>query len=310
MRAAKINSYGKSDVIEIQEIKTPELKDGQIMVEVKAASLNPIDYKVRLGYLSQMLPDPDTVVLGSDFAGIVKEIKGASEFTVGDEVYGNGSILNGGSGSLAEMVTANSGNAALKPKSLDFVESAALPLAAASALQAIEEHINIQKGQKILIQGGAGGIGSLAIQIAKADGAYTAVTASKASLDFVKSLGADLVIDRDEDFVGKVSEYDAVFDTTGNAEVVNKSMEVLKKGGILVAMTGGVDEDRAKELGIQAISQNTKTSSNKLKRIAELIDQGKIKAEVDKVFDFDQVKEGFDYLENDHPKGKVVIKIS
>lgn len=309
MKAAKITAYGKADVIEIKDVESPKLKDEQVLVEVKAASLNPIDYKVRLGYLAQMFPDPAVVVLGSDFSGIVKEVKGDLGLKVGDEVYGNGSILNGGSGAFAEYVVANASNTALKPKSLDFQEAAALPLAGASALQAIEEHIKVKPGQTILITGGSGGIGSFAIQIAKASGGYVAATASKKNLEFVKSLGADLSLDRDEDFAKEISEYDGVFDTTGNSEVINKSLEVLKKGGVIVGMSGGIDEEKAKALGVQAISQSTKTSSDKLKRIAELVDGGKIKVEVDKVFEFEEIKQAFEYLENGHPKGKVVIEI-
>src|SRR3990167_9821388 len=203
MKAAQINNYGGSDVIEINEISKPIPKEGQILVEVYASSVNPIDYKIRLGYLKGAIKSLP-ITLGTDFAGVVSGVgPGVNEFKVGDEIYGNAIILGGGSGTLAEFTAANVSATALKPKSLDFIASAALPLAAASALQAIEEHIGMGPAfaeasagkQKILIQGGAGGIGSLAIQLAKMHGAYVAATAGPETLEFVKSLGTDEVID-------------------------------------------------------------------------------------------------------------------
>ena len=309
MKAAQINNYGGSDVIEINEISKPIPKEGQILVEVYASSVNPIDYKIRLGYLKGAIKSLP-ITLGTDFAGVVEEVgSGVSEFKVGDEVYGNAIILGGGSGTLAEFTAANIGNTALKPKTLNFVASAALPLAAASALQAIEEHIQIKEGQKILIQGGAGGIGSLAIQLAKMHGAYVAATTSPETLDFVKSLGAELIIDyKTEDFTKIIKDYDAVFDATAG-EVAEKSLQVLKKGGIIVSMSGQFDQAEVEKYGVTTITQQTNTNAQKLRRIAGLVDTGKLKAEVDKVFSLDQVRQAFDYLEKEHPKGKVVVQI-
>lgn len=310
MKAAQINKYGGSEVIEIDDnTQRPSLKENQILTEVYAASVNPIDYKIRLGYLKDVIKSLP-ITLGTDFSGKVVEVaKGVSEYKIGDEVYGNALVLGGGSGTMAEFVAANTANIALKPQSLDFTESAALPLAAASALQAIEEHIQIKEGQKVLIQGGAGGIGSLAIQIAKMHGAYVAATTSPQTIDFVKSLGTDEVIDyTSQDFTEIIKEYDAVFDTAGG-ETAEKSLQVLKKGGIIVSMAAQFDQAEVEKLGVIAISQQTNTNSEKLKRIAELVDQGKLKVEIDKVFSLDQVKEAFDYLEKEHPKGKVAIQI-
>lgn len=285
MKAAQINKYGDSEVIEINpNAPKPEIKEGQVLVEVIAAGLNPIDYKIRLGYLKDAIKS-FPITLGTDFAGKVVEVsEGAAEFKIGDEVYGNAIVLGGGSGTLAEFATANTGNTALKPKSLDFTKSAALPLAAASALQAIEEHIQIKKGQKILIQGGAGGIGSLAIQLTKMHGAYVAATTSPETLDFVKSLGVDKVVNyKTENFQDLTAGFDAVFDTVGG-ETAEKSLKVLKKDGIIVSMAAQFDPVEVEKYGVRAISQVTHTNSEKLKRIAQLVDQGKLKAEVDKVF--------------------------
>lgn len=309
MKAAQINQYGGSEVIEINEIPKPQIKEGQVLVQVIAASLNPIDYKIRLGYLKDAIKSLP-ITLGTDFAGKIVEVAdGVNEFKVGDEVYGNAIVLGGGSGTLAEFVAANITATALKPKTLDFITSGALPLAAASALQAIEEHIQIKAGQKILIQGGGGGIGSLAIQLAKMHGAYVAATTSSETLDFVKSLGVDEVIDyKSQDFTQVIKDYDAVFDTTGS-DVAQKSLTVLKKGGVIVSMTAQFDEAEVSRYGVIAITQNTKSTADKFRRIAQLIDEGKLKPEVDKVFPLEQVKEAFDYSEKDHPRGKVIIAI-
>jgi NADPH:quinone reductase-like Zn-dependent oxidoreductase len=309
MKAAQISSYGDSSIIEINDIGKPSPKENQILVKVAAAGLNPIDYKIREGYFKDAIKQLP-ITLGTDFAGKIVEVGSAvNDYKVGDEVYGNAIVLSGGSGTLAEYVSANIANISSKPETLDFTQAAALPLAAASALQAIEEHINIQEGQKILIQGGAGGIGSLAIQLAKMHRAYVAATTSPETLEFVKSLEADEVIDYStQNFEELIHDYDAVFDTVG-AETATKSLKVIKKGGIVVSMAGQFNEEETKNLGVRAISQVTKTTADKLKRIAQLVDEGKLKAEVDKVFPLDQVREAFDYLEKEHPKGKVVVEI-
>lgn len=310
MKATQINSYGDSSVIEIySDAPNPEIKENQVLVEVYAAALNPIDYKVREGYLKDAIKALP-ITLGTDFSGKIVEIGSAvTDYKIGDEVYGNAIVLGGGSGTLAEFTAANTKNIYFKPKTLNFVESAALPLAAASAIQAIEEHINLKKGQKMLIQGGGGGIGSLAIQIAKMHGAYIAATASPETLEFVKSLGADEVIDyTSQNFEDIVHDYDAVFDTVGG-ETAQKSLHVLKKGGVAVSMAGQFDESEAEKLEVMALTQNTKTETPKLERIAQLVDTGKLKAEVDKVFSLDEIKEAFNYLEKEHPKGKVVVEI-
>ena len=309
MKAAQISVYGGSEVIKINEISRPVLKEGQVLVEVYSAGINPIDYKIRLGYLKDAIKSLP-ITLGTDFAGVVSEVgPGVNEFKVGDEVYGNAIVLGGGSGTLAEFTVANVSATALKPASLDFIQSASLPLAAASALQAIEEHIQIKPGEKILVQGGAGGIGSLAIQMAKLHGAYVVATTSQETLEFVKSLGTDEVIDYStQHFEEIIHDYDAVFDTAGG-ETAAKSLQVVKKGGTIVSMAAQFDPAEIEKYGVTAISQVTKSTADKFKRIAELVDSGKLKAEVDKIFPLEQIKEAFDYLEKTHPKGKVVVKI-
>ena len=311
MKAAQINKYGSVEVIEINEYAPdPSLKPDQILAEVYAASLNPFDSFIRGGYLKEKVPLELPVTLGGDFAGIVTKVgQDVANFKVGDEVYGAALVVAGGSGSLAEFVAGNTANLAQKPKNIDFVEAASLPLVGASAIQALEEHINLKQGQKILIHGGSGGIGSIAIQLAKAIGAYVAATVSTKDVGFAKSLGADEVIDfKVEDFEKIVKNFDAVF-VTGGADVADKSFKVLKKGGTIVSMIGAPSADLAEKYGINAIGQATDTSSERLGTLAKYVEEGKMKPQIDKVFPLEEAKEAFRYLEEGHPRGKVVLKI-
>jgi len=310
MKAVQINSYGGPEVLEINEASNPVVGEGQVLVEVYAAGINPIDYKIRAGYLKEYVPLQFPVTIGGDFSGVIVALgNNISNFKIGDEVYGQAGILNGGSGSFAEFALANTEKISAKPKSLTFVEAGALPLAGVSALQAVEDEIKPRKGQKILIHGGAGGIGTIAIQIAKALGAYVATTASSDDKKYVKSLGADEIIDyKNQNFEEILKDYDAVFDTVGG-ETTDKSFNVLKKGGIIVSMGGQPDEKLTKDHEVTAIGQNTDANPKRLSRLAELVDSGKIKVKVDKVFPFEQVKEAFYYMEQGHPRGKVVLNI-
>lgn len=312
MKAVQINKYGGAEVLEInRNVLEPVLKPGQMLVENYAAGINPFDVKVRAGTLQKVTSKYLPFTIGGDFAGIVTEkAEDVSGFSPGDEVYGQAVILNGGSGSMAEMVAVNAANTARKPKSADFSESAGLPLAGTSAVQALEEHIKLQRGQKILIHGGAGGIGHIAVQLAKAIGAYVATTVSGDDADFVKGLGADEVIDyKIQKFEEMLRDFDAVFDTVGG-ETMEKSFRVIKKGGILVSMAGHPDEKLAEQkYGVIAIAQQTRTDTSHLQRLGDLVDSGKIKVHIDKSFPLEQVQDAFRYQEESHPRGKVVVEI-
>lgn len=310
MKTALINDYGGPDVIEIKETSKPLPTTNQVLIEVHAASINPFDYKVRRGYMKDGMPLNFPFTVGGDLSGVVVELGEKVEgLKVGDEVFGQAYNLGGSTGAMAEFVVANIESVANKPKDISFVEAASLPLVGSSAIQAIEDHINLQSNQKILIHGGAGGIGSVAIQLAKHLGAYVATTVATKDLDFVKSLGADEVIDyKSQDFSEILRGYDAVYDTVGG-ETTDKSFEVLKQGGILVSMLGQPKEELAKQYDVNIIGQNTKTSSEHLRHLAQLIDQGVIKPQVNKVFPLDQTREAFEYAENSHSRGKVVIEV-
>ena len=311
MKAVQIKGYGGVKVIEINDnAPKPTPSKNQVLVEVHAASINPVDWKIRSGYMKDMMPLNFPATLGGDFAGAVTEVgEEVSEFKTGDEVFGSAIVLNGGSGSFAQFLVANVANIAHKPKTVNFEQAAALPLVGASAVQALEEHIKLQGGQKILIHGGAGGIGHVAIQLAKVLGAHVATTVSTEDTDFAKSLGADEVIDyKTQKFEELLKNFDAVFDTVGG-KITDVSFSVLKKNGVIVSMVGQPNEDLAKQHGIIAIGQGTSTNASHLRRVAELVDSRKLKAKIDKIFPLEQVKEAFRYQEENHPRGKVVIKI-
>ena len=310
MKAAQYNRYGGPEVIEIKNVQNPIPKKGQVLVEVHAASLNPFDYRLRLGYMKENIPLDFPFTIGGDYSGVVTDLgEDVSEFKIGDEIYGQALVLIGASGAIAEFTAANAENSALKPENVDFIQAASLPLVGSSVIQALEEHIKLKSGDKILIHGGAGGIGHIAVQLAKHLGAYVATTAGGDDIEFVKSFGADEAIDyKTQKFEELLHDFDAVFDTVGG-ETVERSFKVLRKGGVIVSMLGQPNPDLAKEQGITSIGQNTKITSERLKRLGELVDNGAIKPHVDKVFSLEKTKEAFEYLEKSHPRGKVVVKI-
>lgn len=301
MKAAQFSEYGSPEIIEINEVEKPTPLENQVLIEVAAATINPFDYKLRRGDVKDTMPLKLPITLGGNFSGKV----------VGEdrEVFGQSYGFGGGSGAIAEYAVAKLDDIADKPKSINFTEAASLPLVGVSAIQALEQHINLQKGHKILIHGGAGGIGSIAIQLAKYLGAYVVTTATKVDIEFVKSLGADEVIDYEkEKFEEKLADFDAVYDTVGG-ETTDKSFKVLKKNGVLVSMLGEPNKDLAEKYEVTVIGQNTQTNSKSLTRLAELVDQGAIKPIVDKVFTLDQTREAFEYAESGHVRGKVVISL-
>lgn len=310
MKTARYNKYGGSEVIEVNEIDKPAINNGQVLVEVHAAAINPFDWKLRAGYMKQMIPLKFPVTIGGDFSGVVTEAaQDVTDYKPGDEVYGSAIVLNGGSGAAAQYAAANIVNISLKPKKLNYQEAAALVLVGVSTVQAIDNHIQLKSGQKLLVQGGAGGIGSVAIQYAKHLGAYVAATVREVDRVFASELGADKVINyQKENFEDKLNEYDAVLDTVGG-EAYKKSFKVLKKGGVIVSMTEQPNEELAAQYGIKVVLQQSKTDAASLKKLSELADNGVLKPPVDKVFPLDQTAEAFSYAETGHPKGKVVIEV-
>jgi NADPH:quinone reductase-like Zn-dependent oxidoreductase len=310
MKAARLQDYGGKGALVVMDAPKPEPDDDAVLVEVHAAGINPFDWKVREGLTRQMAELKFPATLGGDFAGIVLATgKDVRTVRIGDAVYGQAGALSG-QGSFAEFVPVKAGQVALKPKSTDFIAAAALPLAAGSAYQALVDHMDLQKGQKILVHGGAGGIGSMAIQLAKHLGAYVATTVSTEQAGFVKSLGADEVIDyKGEDFGKLVKGFDAVFDTVGGG-TTQKSYGVLRPGGALVSMVAQPDEELVKRHGVVFTAQFTQVTTDRLQAIAALVDQGALKPVIDKVFPLDEAAEALEYQKTGSPQGKVVLRIT
>ncbi|MBI5127338.1 NADP-dependent oxidoreductase [Candidatus Roizmanbacteria bacterium] len=311
MKAVQISQYGGSEMLKLNNgLDKPVLKENQVLVEVYAASINPFDFFVIGGFSKDYIKQDFPLTIGGDFSGKIKEVgKEVSGFKIGDEVFGTAIILSGGSGAFAEFATVNPGRMSLRPKNIDFIQSASLPLVGSSAVQALEEEIKLKSGEKILVHGGAGGIGSIAIQLAKFIGAHVATTVSEQDREFVKNLGADEIIEyKTEKFEEKLKDYDAVYDTIGG-NVMERSFKVLKKGGRLASMKGQPSPDLASQYGVTAIAVNTKNSTIHMDRVRELVEKMVIKPQVDKVFPLEETSTAFIYKMQNHPKGKVVIKI-
>ena len=311
MKAARIDRYGGPEVIKVvPNADRPAVKPGQLLVEVWAASLNPVDTVLRSGEMQQMMPLQFPATLGGDFAGVVAEVgPGVTGFSIDDEVYGQANALLGGTGSLAELVAAQAGMTAPKPSSIDFVTAASLPLVGSSAVQAIMDHLKVEKGQRILIHGAAGGIGSIALQIAKHLGAYIIATALTHQVEFVEQLGADEVIDTSRQaFTTVVRDVDGALDTVGG-DVAAKSYGVIKRGGMLVSMSAEPDESLMRETGVTAIGQFTQPTTERLTKLAQLVDARVVTSRVGRVFPLEQAVDAFRFREDKKAPGKVIVVV-
>jgi NADPH:quinone reductase-like Zn-dependent oxidoreductase len=310
MKAAQINEYGDTSVIQINEISQPQPKPGQVLVKVVATSLNPFDTKLREGYMKAGIPLKFPATLGGDFAGTIAELgPNIAGLAVGDKVYGQANVVAGNSGSFAEFAVTKVSEVAKMPSNVDFEQAASLPLVGVSALQALVQHIKLQSGQKLFIHGAAGGIGTIAVQIAKHVGAYVAGTATGGGAERVVQLGVDEVIDyKVQDFAAQLHDFDAVFDTVGGDDFA-RALAILKPGGVAVSMIAQADE-QAKELGVTAITQSTKVTTEMLDKLRELVESGVVTPQVGKIFLFEQIQQAFEARESGKIPGKVVVIMS
>lgn len=310
MKAARIDQYGDTSVVHISDVTRPTPKNDQVLIEVRAASINPFDTTIRSGAMKDTIALDLPVTLGGDLAGVVVGVGGDVEgVAIGEVVYGQANVVSGNSGAFAEYAATSPTQIAAMPAGLSFPEAAALPLVGASALQALTTHIGIEPDQKLFIHGGAGGIGTVAIQIAKHIGAYVATTATGEGADYVKQLGVDEVIDyKTSDFSEILTDFDAVFDTVGGGDF-GKSLRILKRGGRAVSMIAPPDEALASELGVFAIMQGTHVTTNALESLASLVEQGVVTPHVEKIFPLESVKEAFLLRESGTVRGKVVLEI-
>jgi NADPH:quinone reductase-like Zn-dependent oxidoreductase len=256
-----------------------------------------------------MVPLQFPATLGTDFSGVIKELgeNASTGFNIGDEVYGQGSPLSGGSGTFAEFVLTNINGIAHKPKTLNHIEASGLPLVGVSAWQALVENIGLSKNKKILIHGGAGGIGSIAIRLAKHLGAYVATTVKSDDKEYVQQLGADEILDyTTQSFKDILQDYDAVLDTVGG-ETYRKSFNVLKNNGTIVSMLEQPDSNLMKQFGVKAIFQFTETTTDRLTKLAQWVDQNNIKVNVEKTFPLSETAKALDYQRDVNPRGKIVV---
>ena len=304
MKAIRIHEYGGADVLRYEDAPAPEIQADDVLIRVAAASFNLIDAKIRQGLMKDHLPKQLPFVLGWDCAGTVEKIGGdVRNFKTGDRVFVMMEFARGGS--YAEYVAAKESEVALAPKTLSLTESAALPIVAQTALLAVNK-MNLQTGQTVLIHGGAGGVGSMAIQIAKAFGARVITTASGDGIDLVKSLGADEIIDyKTNDFADAVKYVDAVLDVLGG-ETQAKSFGVLKKGGVLIATAQPPAPEKAENYGVRAEFIFTHPSGKALTEIAEMVDAGKLRPIVGAKFSLENARQAH---ETKGGNGKTIIQV-
>jgi NADPH:quinone reductase-like Zn-dependent oxidoreductase len=309
MKALRINNYGTSSVMNIEEIDLPETDNSMMLIKVHASSVNPLDWKIRNGELQDLIPIDFPITLGWDFAGVViKTGKDVKQFKIGDKVYGRPEVTN--NGSHAEYIAVKEYEIAHMPQSITFEEAASLPIACITAWEALFKIAELKPNQRVLIHAGSGSLGSIAIQLAKHIGAYVITTASSENEQFLKSLGADEIIDykryKFEDFLGK--SVDVVLDSIGN-DVQKRSYKVLKKTGILVAVNTQPDKNYAIEYGIRAEFLSIKPNGKLLKLISDLIENGNLKPVVGQIFNFEDLADAFNLSESGNARGKIVLTI-
>ena len=306
MKAAIIKDYERQ--VEISEVEVPELSEDSVMIEVHAASINPIDNIVRAGYMKDLIKISFPYVMGYDVSGVVTEVGAkVSKFKIGDEVYSRPNQMD--SGSISEYNVVKEDELALKPSRLTHEETASIPLAGLTAYQALTTKGNLQKGQKVLIHAGSGGVGTFAIQLAKHLGAEVAVTTSRPNFELVKKLGADIMIDyKTQNFEEELSGYDLVLDAMGG-DIMKNSFKILKKGGSIVSIKGQEPEGLAKKYDVNFEAFFMWPSGDMLADLTKLVDEGVLETTIDRSYSFDKVQEAYDYLQTGHAKGKVVIKI-
>lgn len=310
MKAIVIEEYGSADQLVERDVPTPEIKESQVLVELHATSINPVDWKVREGYLKDNLPFQFPVILGWDAAGIVKKVgESVTGFSVGDKVFAR--PATNPNGTYAEYVAVDSNLLAPMPENVSYAEAASIPLVGETAWTALVEIAKIKEGDKVLIHAGAGGVGSLAIQIAKSFGATVASTASSDNEDYLKDLGVDVFIDyKKQDFESELDDYDIVFDTMGG-EIQEKSFNVLKKGGIIVSITNPPSEELAKAKEVKTGYFFLEPNGKRLAKLGELMKNNQLKATIGSQLPFSEngLREAHRLSETHHAKGKIVINI-
>jgi len=307
MKAIVINEYGDESVLNYTDVERLEAKEGEVLVKVYAAAVNPADWKIRDG-MGESFGFKLPLILGGDIAGIVEAVGvDVENFKQGDAVYGM--TVSSLSGGYAEYAVAKADAIAPKPESINFEEAAAIPIAALTAWQAIFDLANLSSGQRILITGAAGGVGSMAVQLAKAKGAFVVGTASGKNEQYVRDLGADEFVDyTQQSFEAVVKDVDVVFDTVGG-DTQERAFQTLKKGGFLVTSAQTPSEEKAKEFGVEAAFVFCKPNAGQLAEINRLIEEGKLKIHIETVLPLAEVKKAHQLSQSGRTRGKIVLQI-
>ncbi len=307
MKAIVINEYGDESVLNYTDVERLEAKEGEVLVKVYAAAVNPADWKIRDG-MGESFGFKLPLILGGDIAGIVEAVGvDVENFKQGDAVYGM--TVSSLSGGYAEYAVAKADAIAPKPESINFEEAAAIPIAALTAWQAIFDLANLSSGQRILITGASGGVGSMAVQLAKAKGAFVVGTASSKNEQYVRDLGADEFVDyTQQSFEAVVKDVDVVFDTVGG-DTQERAFQTLKKGGFLVTSAQAPSEEKAKEFGVEAAFVFCKPNAQQLAEINRLIEKGKLKIHIETVLPLAEVKKAHQLSQSGRTRGKIVLQI-
>ncbi|MEG0032098.1 NADP-dependent oxidoreductase [Acinetobacter sp.] len=331
MKAAYINRYGNIDDVQLDEQSKPPITENDVLVKIHAASINPLDLRVLEGEFKAIQPVKFPFILGNDFAGTVVQVgANVKQFKAGDEVYAK----TDQNGAFAEYTVVHQSSLALKPQNISMELAASLPLVSLTVWQALVEIAKVQAGQKVLIHAGSGGVGSIAIQLAKHLGATVATTTSGKNAQWVKALGADIIIDyKTTDFEQELKDYDVVLDTQ-SGKILEKSLNVLKSGGRIISISGPPDREfaeaihanwllkciipllswsirnKAKKKGITYSFLFMQPNGLQLSEISKLVESGKINPIVDKTYAFTEIKDAFQYVNTGRAKGKVVLKIA
>jgi NADPH:quinone reductase-like Zn-dependent oxidoreductase len=312
MRAIRIHKYGGPEVLKDESAPRPIPQAGEVLIRVHAAGVNPIDWKVREGYMKDLWPHKFPLIPGWDLSGVVEEIgagpAAAGRFKKGDEVYSEPDASR--DGAYAEYIVVRESELALKPKSLHHVHAAAVPLAALTAWQALFDAGQLVSGQRVLIHGGSGGVGHLAVQLAKWKGAYVLATASTKNQELLRELGVDKPIDYTKQKFEEVARaVDLVLDLIGG-ETQKRSWSVLKKGGVLLSLVQPPSVEKAKTLGVRAAFVAGHPSGAQLAEIAKLIDSGELKLRIDRILPLSEVRRAHELSKSGHTQGKIVLRIS
>jgi NADPH:quinone reductase-like Zn-dependent oxidoreductase len=308
MKAVRIHGYGNADVLKYEDAPLPDIAPNDVLVQVVATSVNPVDWKIREGYLQQMIPYQFPLTLGWDVSGVVEAVGSkVTRFKPGDDVFSRPDIRR--NGTYAEYVAIREDELAHKPKTISHVEAATLPLAGIAAWEAIVTTAKVAAGQRVLIHAASGGVGSIAVQLAKSRGAYVIATTSEKNQALVRSIGADEVIDyRVLKFEEVVREMDVVLDTIGG-QVQEASWSVLKPGGILVSIISTPSEEKAKALGVRSAFLFIQSNAAILSQLAALVESGKLRPIVGAEFALKDIAKAHALSQSGHAVGKIALYV-